>query len=705
MVSRAIALCGTEHVDPPTADARAGPLRAEFDNGALRYIRVGGVEVLRAIAFLVRDENWGTFSPEITQPQHRRNPALFRSAIAAAVPTQRASWSTRRRSPVGATARFPSRSVAEPKTDVLTNRTGFIVLHPVEGVAGHPVKVLHVDGREQRSTFPETIDPRCPFKDVRALSHEIAPDTWATCTMEGDAYETEDQRNWSDASYKTYIRPLTSPGPTRCRKARRFSSRSNCRFPEACRTASGAADGPVLPSRVGGEIGKLPAIGLGVPADEAAHALANADLLKRLSPRWLICQVDLRSGHGRAELERYRALGELTGAEIMLEIVTLGTLDPAAEFAPVAKAAADAGLKPAAVAVFPAQDMVSVQPDAPWPEMPSFDETYAAARNAFPGVKLGGGMAAYFTELNRKRPPSALLDFVTHTTCPNVHAADDRSVMETNEAIPFQILTTRSFMGDMPYRIGPSQLGCRENPYGRTTAPNAGNSRVCLSLVDPRQRGIYNAAWTVAYVAACARGGVEASPSATHRPLRPHLPPQAGSAHPWFDGLDRPERLPRPSMSSPASPPSPAQRSFRPMSPRRRGRGPRGARRRQDVLWLANLTGDPVDVELAADLADARIVTLDPDAFEELTRAPDYLEHGRPRAAGRPDPASTPARWRGSRHRGEQHVGSPAPSRSLQPSNCPGALAQGEGAVHARSAGSGGAATEIRKASAGYISR
>ena len=162
----------------------------------------------------------------------------------------------------------------------------------------------------------------------------------------------------------------------------------------------------------------------------------------------LICEIDLRGNHGPAEMERYRALADLTGAAVTLEIITKGSLDPDAELSAVASAAAGAGLKPAAVAVFPAQDMVSVQPDAPWPEMPSFDETYAAARRAFPGARLGGGMAAYFTELNRKRPPSKPLDFVTHTTCPNVHAADDRSVMETNESIPFQILSTRAFMGD-----------------------------------------------------------------------------------------------------------------------------------------------------------------------------------------------------------------------------------------------------------------
>ena len=149
-------------------------------------------------------------------------------------------------------------------------------------------------------------------------------------------------------------------------------------------------------------------------------------------------------------------------------------------------------------------------------------------------------MATYFTELNRKRPPAGLLDYVTNTTCPTVHAADDRSVMETMEALPYQILSTRSFMGDTPYRIGPSQLACRENAYGKATAPNPDNGRVCLSRIDPRQRGLFNAAWTLAYIAAFARGGVEAialgaptgpfgyiyrphrrSPPARRRPARP----------------------------------------------------------------------------------------------------------------------------------------------------------------------------------------
>jgi D-apionolactonase len=48
MVSRATRLCGTDLVDPPMRTPKAGPLTVELDDGALRYVRFGEVEVLRA---------------------------------------------------------------------------------------------------------------------------------------------------------------------------------------------------------------------------------------------------------------------------------------------------------------------------------------------------------------------------------------------------------------------------------------------------------------------------------------------------------------------------------------------------------------------------------------------------------------------------------------------------------------------------------
>ena len=352
MVSRAVALCGTELVDPPMRTLRAGPLSAEFDNGALRYIRFGGVEVLRAIAFLVRDENWGTFTPGARQPARSRSPApASPSPTAAPAPTPRASWSTARRSPAGSDGSLDFEVVADPRTDVLTNRTGFIVLHPVDGVAGQPVRIVHVDGSEENSRFPQRSTRRCPFRDIRAVTHEVAPGTWATCTMEGDAFEMEDQRNWSDASYKTYVRPLTPPWPYTLPKGEPVTQAIRLAISGPAPAAARRRRSPCPGHHRRRRRHRCPAIGIGVPAEEAAPALDAGDLLRRLAPA--VARLRHRPAAattGRAELARYRALAELTGAEVVLEVITRGSLDPLAELTALARDADEAGLRPAAIA-------------------------------------------------------------------------------------------------------------------------------------------------------------------------------------------------------------------------------------------------------------------------------------------------------------------------------------------------------------------
>ena len=66
--SRPLKLCGTEEIDPPSRKLTAGAITAELETGQLRYVEFDGVEVLRGIAFLVRDQNWGTYTPQIELP-------------------------------------------------------------------------------------------------------------------------------------------------------------------------------------------------------------------------------------------------------------------------------------------------------------------------------------------------------------------------------------------------------------------------------------------------------------------------------------------------------------------------------------------------------------------------------------------------------------------------------------------------------------
>ncbi len=105
--------------------------------------------------------------------------------------------------------------------------------------------------------------------------------------------------------------------------------------------------------------------------------------------------------------------------------------------------------------------------------------------------------SVFFPELNRKRPPVHLLDFVSHGLCPIVHAADDISVMETLETIPHITRSMRAIIGETPYRIGPATLAMRLNPYGERTIPNPHDQRICMTDDDPRHRGDFAAAYVI----------------------------------------------------------------------------------------------------------------------------------------------------------------------------------------------------------------
>lgn len=70
----------------------------------------------------------------------------------------------------------------------------------------------HSDGHSEATHFPETISPSQPVFDIAGLAHEVGG-VHVDLSFEGEVFEMEDQRNWIDASYKTYCRPIARPLP------------------------------------------------------------------------------------------------------------------------------------------------------------------------------------------------------------------------------------------------------------------------------------------------------------------------------------------------------------------------------------------------------------------------------------------------------------------------------------------------------------
>ncbi len=506
-------LYGTRELEAPPVRLTAGRLTADFKDGNLRSICYDGAEVLRAVSYLVRDRDWGTYAPVIEDLQiDQRDNAFFVSYLARCSGPENTELAidVQIRAEGGEGLTFETEALSA--TGFETNRCGFCILHPIVGVAGMPVSVEHVDGSRENTHFPDLIEPWQPFKDMRAVTHGVTSNVTAECRMEGDTFEMEDQRNWSDASYKTYVRPLALPWPYRIPAGEPMRQRIVLSIGDMRRaTAAPAmvANRRPIELSLGETSGIMPAIGLVITPQEAEATLAARDRLAEIAPQELLFHFDPDAGHGIDVLKSFTAIAALHTGRSTLEIALPCRKAPLAETQQIATLMHDAGFKPDAIMISPSVDRQSTPPGSKWPECPPLEEIYAAAHAAFPDVRIGGGMLSYFTELNRKRVPAGTLDFITHCTNPIVHAADDLSVMQTLEALPFITRSVRAIYGDKPYRIGPSTIPMRQNPYGSRTMNNPRGSRIAMANIDPRHNARFGEAFALGYAARVLDAGLE----------------------------------------------------------------------------------------------------------------------------------------------------------------------------------------------------
>ncbi|MCG9895185.1 MAG: hypothetical protein MH204_06895 [Fimbriimonadaceae bacterium] len=185
----------------------AGDWEVDFEpwSGWLRRLTWRGEEQVRAIYAAVRDESWGTVPGETEAVVREEDGAVVVEFQTRHV-SRRFSFHGRIRLHPGEGLTFEVEGTAQERFQ--TMRTGLCLLHPAEQ-AGAALQVTHPDGGTERLGFPVEIAPHQPVLDIARLEVEGGP----TIQFEGEVFEMEDQRNWSDASFKTYCRPLGLPSP------------------------------------------------------------------------------------------------------------------------------------------------------------------------------------------------------------------------------------------------------------------------------------------------------------------------------------------------------------------------------------------------------------------------------------------------------------------------------------------------------------
>src|SRR5688500_15794567 len=190
----------------------AGRLTCVLDDGALCWITLhfsNGEEreVVRGVYAAVRDRNWGTPPPRFTRYEvdEREDAFSVRFTAEHVAGEINLVWEGEIEGSADGVISFSMDATA--RSTFLRNQLGFCVLHPMEA-AGQPLEVEHPDGAREAGVFPVEISPHQPIFEIAALRHG-----GVEIRFEGDVFEMEDQRNWTDASYKTYCTPLARPYP------------------------------------------------------------------------------------------------------------------------------------------------------------------------------------------------------------------------------------------------------------------------------------------------------------------------------------------------------------------------------------------------------------------------------------------------------------------------------------------------------------
>ena len=492
--SESLVCFGTPELPPVNRSFRAGALALDFSDGAIHRLSWHGVEVVRGIACPIRDANWATHASELVNERITEGAGEFEITQVRQVADGALGVTLVFKGNADGT--FHATAEMSACRDFITNRAGFTLLHPLRGVAGAPMQVVRPDGSISPSHFPELISPDQVVGEISGLRYSVSG-IGTEIMFQGEIFEMEDQRNWSDASFKTYCRPLSLPRPYRLNAGDVQRQEIHIRFRGASpgKTMSATAS-PFLELKSSPE--KVPhvavAIDGGTIPDPEAHKFVSL-----INPK--ILQLRVRPETARAVCDSASLLVAAGSTEVELEIVVPSADEPEAALARVAADCRNASLTVARVLALPENYLHSYQPSGPWPAGPKPQDLLTHARTSFPGAEIGGGVLTYFTELNRCRP-TGLCDYIAHGSTAITHAADDRSVIESLEGLIHVYRSASAIAEGRDYRLGLGAIGMRSNPYGSGVVENARQNRITMAGTDPRQRGLFAAAWAVGAVAA-----------------------------------------------------------------------------------------------------------------------------------------------------------------------------------------------------------
>lgn len=455
-----------------------------IDNGGISFtvkhgrvldLCFGGKQVIKEIYFALRDLNWKTIPYSIQNIEVIENEIEKKIEFEAEHKQGEINFVWKGYIRILKTNQIYFSFNGQALSEFEKNRIGFCVLYPSE-FAGKKCMVEHTCGPVEESIFPEFIAPFQPFKDIKKITCITdRRDREVEVTFEGDIFEMEDQRNWTDNSFKVYCTPLEKEFPVKVKKGQAFYQSISV----LCR---GDIEGST--AREESEI---------IRPEQDMYVLENmisqgVIFRERLSGRQEQLFADLNLGHFRYELHFPADMKQWENAVIQIErmnakvlLTAFFTADWKSEAELVKKCVMkNRDLYCGIVVHEENKNVISKE---------ILKEIKALLKGC--DVPVGSGTDAFFTQLNRERIPKEFLDFVVYSNNPQVHAFDDASILDTVEGQRSNIKSCRKLYPDTPVWITPITLKMRWNPDAVKRSGTCGRQ----DQIDSRQCGKFTAVW------------------------------------------------------------------------------------------------------------------------------------------------------------------------------------------------------------------
>lgn len=495
-ISKEIVYYGKPEKLPELKQFRAGDLSVFYENGSLRYIKAGRTEIIRMIYSAVRDRNWGTIPFTITNENISGSSDSFRIQYDCLYQEKEISFFAHF-SIIGENNRITFEMKGEALTSFLKNRIGFCVLHPIEECKGRIIKITNPEGKTEIYKFPESISPHQPFKNISSMEWDLEGGSKATIKFSGDIFETEDQRNWSDASYKTYCTPLDIPFPAKIEKGTKVSQKIELSFSgNIFKTTEEEA----YSFKFSDDISSIPSIGLAASSEKEELSDEEVNLLKEIGLGHYKVDLKLDSnwkGYFQQKIKESRELG--LPIELVLHISNIQHIsNKGKEVTNFISFVVEHQPQLRSITVVDANQRLTT------PEL--IEKVIPQIKQAL-NVAVGGGVDAYFTELNRSNLNGHGIDFVTYTLCPQVHAFDNRSLVENLKAQEYTVESAKRLYPEKDILVSSVTLKQRFNVVA--TSESREDSNVLPSQVDPRQMSLFGASWTLVSLKYLIEAGVK----------------------------------------------------------------------------------------------------------------------------------------------------------------------------------------------------